>query len=81
MDKNKMGFIFRRTLGVLIKQFEAAGFQGDKSRIDRHARLGRNPQMDRRTRTESTSIAAYVINSGNNSNELGERIDEPVELN
>ena len=27
MDKNKMGFIFRRTLGVLIKQFEAAGFK------------------------------------------------------
>ena len=26
-DKNKMGFIFRRTLGVLIKQFEAAGFK------------------------------------------------------
>ncbi|VVB62491.1 Flavodoxin domain protein [uncultured archaeon] len=24
-DKNKMGFLFRRTLGVLIKQFEAAG--------------------------------------------------------
>ncbi len=28
MDKNKMGFIFRRTLGPLIKQFEAAGFKG-----------------------------------------------------
>jgi menaquinone-dependent protoporphyrinogen oxidase len=27
MDKNKMGFIFRRTLGSLIKQFEAAGFK------------------------------------------------------
>ena len=26
-DKNKMGFIFRRTLGVLIKQFDAAGFK------------------------------------------------------
>jgi menaquinone-dependent protoporphyrinogen oxidase len=26
-DKNKMGFIFRRTLGILIKQFEAAGFK------------------------------------------------------
>jgi menaquinone-dependent protoporphyrinogen oxidase len=27
MDKNKMGFLFRRTLGPLIKQFEAAGFK------------------------------------------------------
>jgi menaquinone-dependent protoporphyrinogen oxidase len=27
MDKNKMGFIFRRTLGFLIKQFEEAGFK------------------------------------------------------
>jgi menaquinone-dependent protoporphyrinogen IX oxidase len=27
MDKNKMGFIFRRTLGFLIKQFETAGFK------------------------------------------------------
>jgi menaquinone-dependent protoporphyrinogen oxidase len=27
MDKNKMGFLFRRTLGSLIKQFEAAGFK------------------------------------------------------
>jgi hypothetical protein len=27
MDKNKMGFLFRRTLGFLIKQFEAAGFK------------------------------------------------------
>jgi menaquinone-dependent protoporphyrinogen oxidase len=26
-DKNKMGFIFRRTLGVLIKQFDTAGFK------------------------------------------------------
>ncbi len=26
MDKNKMGFIFRRTLAPLIKQFEDAGF-------------------------------------------------------
>jgi menaquinone-dependent protoporphyrinogen oxidase len=26
-DKNKMGFLFRRTLGFLIKQFEAAGFK------------------------------------------------------
>lgn len=26
MDKNKMGFIFRRTLAPLIKQFEEAGF-------------------------------------------------------
>lgn len=26
-DKNKMGFIFRRTLGVLVKQFETAGFK------------------------------------------------------
>ncbi len=27
MDKNKMGFIFRRTLAPLIKQFEEAGFK------------------------------------------------------
>lgn len=27
MDKNKMGFIFRRTLASLIKQFEDAGFK------------------------------------------------------
>jgi menaquinone-dependent protoporphyrinogen IX oxidase len=27
LDKDKMGFIFRRTLGPLIKQFEAAGFK------------------------------------------------------
>jgi len=27
MDKNKMGFLFRRTLGFFIKQFEAAGFK------------------------------------------------------
>ncbi len=27
MDKNKMGFIFRRTLTPLIKQFEEAGFK------------------------------------------------------
>jgi len=27
MDKNKMGFIFRRTLGFLLKQFEEAGFK------------------------------------------------------
>jgi menaquinone-dependent protoporphyrinogen oxidase len=27
MDKNKMGFIFRRTLGPLIMQFETAGFK------------------------------------------------------
>jgi len=26
-DKNKMGFLFRRTLGFLMKQFEAAGFK------------------------------------------------------
>jgi menaquinone-dependent protoporphyrinogen oxidase len=26
-DKNKMGFIFRRTLGILIKQFDTAGFK------------------------------------------------------
>ncbi len=26
-DKNKMGFIFRRTLSVLLKQFEEAGFK------------------------------------------------------
>ena len=26
-DKNKMGFLFRRTLGFLIKQFEAVGFK------------------------------------------------------
>ncbi len=26
-DKNKMGFIFRRTLSVLVKQFEEAGFK------------------------------------------------------
>jgi menaquinone-dependent protoporphyrinogen oxidase len=26
-DKDKMGFLFRRTLGVLVKQFEAAGFK------------------------------------------------------
>jgi menaquinone-dependent protoporphyrinogen oxidase len=26
-DKNKMGIIFRRTLGLLIKQFEAVGFK------------------------------------------------------
>lgn len=26
-DKNKMGFLFRRTLGVLIKQFDEAGFK------------------------------------------------------
>jgi menaquinone-dependent protoporphyrinogen IX oxidase len=26
-DKNKMGFIFRRTLSVLIRQFEEAGFK------------------------------------------------------
>jgi menaquinone-dependent protoporphyrinogen IX oxidase len=27
MDKNKMGFILRRTLGSLMKQFEEAGFR------------------------------------------------------
>jgi menaquinone-dependent protoporphyrinogen oxidase len=27
MDKNKMGYPFRRTLGFLIKQFDAAGFK------------------------------------------------------
>jgi hypothetical protein len=27
MDKNKMGFIIRRTLGPLIMQFETAGFK------------------------------------------------------
>lgn len=27
MDKNKMGFIFRRTLAPLIRQFEEAGFK------------------------------------------------------
>ncbi len=26
-DKNKMGFLFRRTLSILMKQFEAAGFK------------------------------------------------------
>jgi len=26
-DKDKMGFLFRRTLGILVKQFEAAGFK------------------------------------------------------
>lgn len=26
-DKDKMGFLFRRTLGVLIKQFDAVGFK------------------------------------------------------
>jgi menaquinone-dependent protoporphyrinogen IX oxidase len=35
MDKNKMGFKFRRTLGQLIKQFETAGFkETSPGRID-----------------------------------------------
>jgi menaquinone-dependent protoporphyrinogen IX oxidase len=62
-DKNKMGFLFRRTLGFLIKQFEAVGFKEASPGLIDTRDLEEIRKWTRELAQKSTAIAAEQVSS------------------